>query len=120
MRLCILLCFLSLLAGCAEKTPKTFGIPLSEWNNASDSQRENLIGQYGVNDLSHYDTEPKVTMDSANQHPTLTPAQSLSILDEHKTPAVAESSKPVIPIKIETPIPAKQIPNKNNWLQLNN
>ena len=120
MRLCILLCFLSLLAGCAEKIPKTFGIPLSEWNNASDSQRENLIGQYGVNDLSHYDTEPKVTMDSPNQHPVVTPAQSLSILDERKTPAITEPPKPITPIKIETLVPPKQVPDENNWLQLNN
>lgn len=120
MRFCMLLCFLSLLAGCAQQHPNAFEVPLSQWNNASETERQNLIEQYNVSKLSHYDTEPTITM-----APAATPTQQppLSILNEHQKAAEAALPPSTAPKKLETPKPPKQDsqqpPVENNWLQLN-
>lgn len=118
MRLYYLLCFLSLLAGCAEQRPHAFGIPLSEWNHASETERQDLIGQYNVNKLPHYPTEPIVTMSSTAATPTSKPDESLSILGEDQKTTV-QAVKPEAPKDSTAAEPTENNTDDNSWLRLN-
>lgn len=114
MRLCILLCFVSLLVGCAEQPAAVFGMPVSQWNQLSEKQRQNIIEQYNVTKLSHYKTGAKTTMNPAPGDKTQPP---LSILDEHQKAAVAAPT--AAPKKVEMPTSNQQTPLQESWLQLN-
>ena len=121
-RLCTLLCLLSLLAGCAEKSPQAFGVSLDTWNNLPATQQQELIGRYSVNNLSRYSTEPKVTMDAT---PPLTKPQPR--INVAKKPLTVAAPKPsasilnVTPEKIKTSTPATPQPAiQDNWLTLDN
>ncbi len=117
MRLCILLCFISLLVGCAEQPAAVFGMPVSQWNQLSEKQRQDIIEQYNVTKLSHYKTEAKTTMTPAAPDNKTQP--QLSILDEPQKTAAPAAIPTAAPKKVEAPASSKQNPTQDSWLQLN-
>jgi len=121
MRLYFLICFVLLLTACAEKTPQVFGIPLSEWKKATETQRQNLIEQYNVNRLTRYNTESRITMNNIASSPHSKPQEQLSILGENQTKSLAmpQPKQKTAPPKVEATVPPEQMPAETSWLRLN-
>ena len=87
MKFLFLFCSTVLLCSCAEQTPSTFGLSLSQWNQLTIKQRQNSISSYQIQNTKRYKAEPKITMDKI----TKTYSNQLTF----KNPITIQNLKPI-------------------------